>query len=550
MKRFRRASCVCLLGLSVFLPAHAWQGNSHADPWLIRSKQITDDLLKDSDTLTGLDNAFLYARLGKAWWKDDPFRAREWMRKAVQAVESADHEKADDNKRRLAAARLLLRLAAPIDPSSSETLEALIRSESQQLSVRERSDNATALVEAGLLLLESDPKRAAFLGSASFRIGVSPRLSDLLWQLRLKDRRLSDGLFAEALAAVRTMQSNQQRNLLNVILFVAFKGPAPSEELQKNALGVMAEEILRSPTSPNDVVETCRLAADAAPWVRYYAKLLPQKESMIQAALARCKPTFDKASQREVDESLSDQPLKSVEDFLRAASDASDQDSRNDYLLRAANLAAEHNDYEAALNILDRVRINERSEWREAWESRRWSYAAELASRQLKRGDYQGAVRTIEATPPDLRSFTLLVLARRALENRDRSQALEFAQEARKNLVKAKPSGALEAHFSLVRLFAELLPQESPSIFRETVKAVNEAVRDSSTRTGRNVESGLLENDQMLSPYRLPASILEVDEAGIQSAISLIEPRGIRVAVRMFLLTDSLKHRTRSSQSQ
>ncbi len=109
----------------------------------------------------------------------------------------------------------------------------------------------------------------------------------------------------------------------------------------------------------------------------------------------------------------------------------------------------------------------------------------------------------------------------------------------------------MEAHFSLVRLFTELLPQEAPSIFRETVKAVNEAVRSSSVRTSPGVETGLLENDHTLSPYKLPASILEVDEVSIQNAISSIESPRIRVAIRLSLLTDSLKqHDVHSSQSQ
>ena len=55
--------------------------------WLVRSQNITTDLLKDAADLSSMQRAVVWGRLGQRWWREDPARARTWITNAIEVVE-------------------------------------------------------------------------------------------------------------------------------------------------------------------------------------------------------------------------------------------------------------------------------------------------------------------------------------------------------------------------------------------------------------------------------------------------------------------------------
>lgn len=550
MKRFGCILSLCILTVLVRLPVAARQENPPLDRWLRRSEQLTHELLKDSAAMSDANGALVLARLAQAWWRVEPERARKYIAQAIEAVTGKGvDEPAAERQLRLTTMRVLLRLVVAVEPKSGEKLMALLESESARLSASVRAENADALVETALSLLERAPLTASRLGSTSLRMGVSHRFSALLWQLRSRDRALADALFLEALGIVPAAQGHQQRNLTRALLHVAFNGPSPSEAIRRRTLEVVTDSILNVPAATGAEVGWCSRVGDVAPLLGHYARLLPRQEPHVQAAVARCRAQQGDNPRRASEEPLRREPPDSVDELLEAASGTSDARLRNDYLLRAVNLAAEQGEYERAVEILDSVRLDERVHWGDSWATRRWSYAAEVAYAQIKRADYQKMYRTLDAVAPEQRPFAQLLLANRMLKSGERNGALELVREARKNMARVEPRAAGETLLSVVRLYAELLPAEAGQVLDEAVKAINRAAH--APRAGDDEAAiPILTNEILLSSYRLPASLLEVDEAGVRNSVSSIEPSDKRVAVRLFLLADALGHVKSTEQSE
>src|SRR5712664_2923593 len=117
MKLFSRLVCAGIILISpVHLTSLAQQTDYLSNYWLLRSQIVTDKLINDATALAPVNRALLWGRLAVVWWKDDQKRARQWLQKAVEAVESSTgQESADDHRRRLTVARSLLRTIAPLD---------------------------------------------------------------------------------------------------------------------------------------------------------------------------------------------------------------------------------------------------------------------------------------------------------------------------------------------------------------------------------------------------------------------------------------------------
>src|SRR5258705_1230639 len=60
------------------------QRGALADLWLVRSQTITEDLVKDAAGFTPSGRALVWARLGQAWWRDDPEQAPALLLKSIQ----------------------------------------------------------------------------------------------------------------------------------------------------------------------------------------------------------------------------------------------------------------------------------------------------------------------------------------------------------------------------------------------------------------------------------------------------------------------------------
>src|SRR5919205_4072139 len=123
----RLTATALLLALVPCAPASAQRPGEVPDPRLMRARILSSDTAGDASSLTLPDRALLWARLGEVWWEDDEERARSFISKAVEGVESeSELETPKERGRRLAAARALLPLVAPREPELAERLSALL----------------------------------------------------------------------------------------------------------------------------------------------------------------------------------------------------------------------------------------------------------------------------------------------------------------------------------------------------------------------------------------------------------------------------------------
>ena len=136
----------------------AQQGSSSYDLWLIRSQAITADLIKDSADLIPSDRALLWASLAQRWWREDPEKARSWMLKPIEIVESVpNQENPDERRERLNTVRGLLKIVAPLDEKLNARLISILTQEAEREAKTERGANADGLIEAAIYLVDMTP---------------------------------------------------------------------------------------------------------------------------------------------------------------------------------------------------------------------------------------------------------------------------------------------------------------------------------------------------------------------------------------------------------
>ena len=159
--------------------------------WLLQARVFTDSLLSDAVALDRFDRALVLGHLARTWWKDDREHALIWIEKAIESVEppSSSETKAE-RRRRLSAARALFKIAAGLDKAPSDRLASLFLTDSVKPDDEDAANNATGLADAGLEVLNHDPKRSFELGLASLRSGRSSRFTALLWNSGPEIQRL------------------------------------------------------------------------------------------------------------------------------------------------------------------------------------------------------------------------------------------------------------------------------------------------------------------------------------------------------------------------
>lgn len=544
MKIFGRTE-ICLSLLIAFCSLTLGQSKfEDNNAWLIRATTITDDLVKDASSLTPNERALLWARIGQAWAKDDPDRAAIVMRRAVEIVELApDQENDAERRQRLETARSLLSIIPPQDSKLRLRLEALFVPAENQATGNRGRENAEGMVAAAMAIVDTDPQRAFDLGVTSLRLGKTYKLAPLLWSLRKRNSKLADGLFDQALAAAKATFDAESLSWLGQF---AFHGQTPSDERRKALLAVMAEGLLRNSASGTGEAEVCRFAVTVAPLLNQFLRLLPFQWGAVRAATQRCQQSLPSFSRQSVDEALRDHPAKTVADLESDADKAPSQEIRDEYLIRAASLAAQQKDFEQAISLLDLISDVGRRSFGGGWESWRWEYASLAALAQLKRGDRPAMYRIITATPADLRGLVEITVVQELAKVGDPSSAIDLLNDARQRLSHSSGAEVIDGYFSLVREYENLMPIDALNVFNEAVKALNRAEKaDAKAKQTLEAETSVLSNDLLLGPYNVPVTLLQRDEQGLRAAISSIESPSKRTAIRLNLLAAALaRHRT------
>src|SRR5207253_2169568 len=111
-----------------------------------------------------------------------------------------------------------------------------------------------------------------------------------------------------------------------------------------------------------------------------------------------------------------------------------------------------------------------------------------------------------------------------------------------KQLEKAEKTEQPVWYLGLVRLYAKYSPAEAPAVLGEAIASINRAPEDKTDDcdSGKGV-SPVLSTQLILNWYRLPSSLLEIDEIGVRSAVAAIQPADKRAATRLQLLSAALE---------
>lgn len=565
MKSFPGIIGLCLTTITfVPLPISAQQVEPPPDLWLIRAQAITESLVKDAAALTSFDQAILFARLGDAWWKDGPERARSWMQKAVEAVESVPNRENDSERsQRLNAARVLLSIIDPRDKKLSLRLTEVLTSEAERASGAARNLNADAIVEEALAVLDLDPQRAATLGTASLRVGRPTIIASLLWKLRARDSKLADALFLQAIGAMReTYDTGFALSLLRV----AFPGsagpgdadiPPPPDPLRTELLQALLAYFQQS-LSTNGQAAFCTSNGSTifriAPFLSQFDHLLPPEQSAtLRQWITACQPLLPPATEQRIDDAQRNFTPRTVDDFLDAAERAKDLSSQTLLRAQAARLAANQNNFDRAISIIDEMDSDARKFLGGAWSIWRFDWAASSASEHLKRGDPAGAQRVIADVPTNLRPAAQITLAYKLSPTRDyRLMVVGLIEDARKGLPASDlpDTEKINWYLTLVRLYAKLLPAEADDVLKETVAALNHLKSNKSSGSDDSSANEKSELSGEIGLYNLPLSLLENNELAFSEAISAIDSPTKRALIRLGLLNASLERHRASSEAR
>ena len=527
--------------------------------WLVRSQTITAELIKDSADLPAFERALLLAGLAKRWWRDDSEKARSWMVTAIEIVEVIPNkENAEERRARLRTARSLLQIVTPIDQKLSKRLIALLSDRAEQISDGEREANAEGLIKAANVLVDSDPKRAAELGTLALHVGPPTEIQGLIVRLRSREPKLSDELFRQTLVVAR---QTLDVGLLNSLSHAAFpesrtygassKIPT-SDHLRAEVLRLYLAYLQSNPISAANQSSVCRsVVSFIAPVLTEFDRLVPEQASNVRQFIQRCQSDSPLTRQR-LGDAQGDKPLNTVEDLLKAAADSEDIKVRTVYQYRAAALAKSRNDIEQAIKILDSMSAESREFMGESWLSYRWDWASLAALSYFKAGDIYRMRMVINDVPSNLQPFAKIAFIRQlpATTDKDTDPTLEFLDDARNGLRRSSFSDNEKCgwYFSLLPLTVKYQSAQATDVLREAVSLLNR-IENSRDKKGNNDGPSVLVDSLAKN---LPASLLEMDEYIVKEAVSSIVSPSVRVKVRLELLAaclERLKNTRRTTAS-
>lgn len=563
--------CSRLINISVLLIGlphltFAQQADDLSDYWLLQSQITTDRVIKDAVALVPVDRALLWARLGSAWWKEDPGRAHQWLKTAVETVESSTNQESPaDLRRRLARARSLLTLVAPLDHKLAARLTVLLTADSESTTEAERGINADALIEAAIAVVDNDSKRAAEMGAASLRIGRPTRLAALLWKLRKRDATLADALFRQALAIARASQDANLLSSLKLALFSELDNPAdssksnPLDPLRAELLQVFAEYLQKDLNSSNDQTASCSsswpMIAMIGPLLPQFYRLLPLQAVGVRQLIIGCRPSLSPLARQQTDCADNNLSPQTVDDLLKAADDAADLKVKTVYQFRAAQLLVRQEAFDRAVSILESMDSDARKFMGGSWEAYRWEWAAFAAFAHFKRQDLTRMQQVINAVPSNLRHATQIQLANDLSDKKYSSNygslAIELIEDARKGFRRANISDADKAngYLFLVRLYVKFSPQEVIAVLKEAVAALNRVEQTKPTE-GEHLNDNTTNplSETWWSEY-FSAPRLREDDYAVAEIVSSIESPTKRIQARLGLLNVALDRYRKASKT-
>jgi hypothetical protein len=149
--------------------------------------------------------------------------------------------------------------------------------------------------------------------------------------------------------------------------------------------------------------------------------------------------------------------------------------------------------------------------------------------------------RTIDNAPNSLKAFVRLTIVTECLPLKSAINPIDLLGPARNELDNAPVANAVSWRLLMVRLYAKYSPSAAPAVLTEAVTAINKTSEPKPAEcgsTGR--ESGVLSNPLLANTYKIPATLLERDDAGVRYALGSVQAVDKRAMLRLQLLKDVL----------
>jgi hypothetical protein len=535
---------VCLMLVHpALLPAQGSAKSNSATEFELRNFRIdsvTRDIVSDSSLLSDYDRAVLWARLGSLWWKEDQAKATKWLQKAFEVTRRPDQKENErERKQRQALIRILIPIVTPLEADLAAQLAENLTDSDQD----NKLDNETAevLVRAALAVIGTNPKLAARLGSAAIHAGDTYLIFRLLRSFQPRDDNLSNALFDEVLTAA---QSRLSEVLINNSITYAF--PRLSDRRAPDPLPIAFKvrllNIVRARMSlDQDEETTCHIAIAAAPLMEEYARLSPEGEPYLSHRISMCRSQLDPLRKEILDRSQTN-PL-SVEDAMRAFEESKTPSSRMWYLSQAFEGAAERDDYDVAVGILDGLSEADRKQLGDkVWEGLRWNYAASAAYAKYQKQDLGGMNKVIADTPAELRALVEGFLARKLIKKPE--VAVGLLENARRDFPKLEKTNPNRQGLgiNLVRLYAVLKPVELLVVFKEAMMTVDQIKGDAE----KDEEFALKDPIVTIS---IPVELAQHHDSEAEEVVAAMKSTRGRVQARLGLLEAWLQQKPMAKTS-
>lgn len=525
-------ACLLIVALSNFGLAQ----KDARELWLVRSQNITNDLLKDAADLSSMQRAVLWVKLGRCWWREDPSRARSWITNAIEVVEQVPNkENREERSERLETARILLTIVTPLDQKLAKRLLALMASDKS--TDDDRSGAANALIDAAAAVAQKDPKRAGELVAQALRTGTPNNdMHQLFYAIRRWDPKLADSLFVQALALVKQNPASNLVNSLTYVAFPALRGqgddvPAPPDSLRTELLQLIVGSLNARTAGDSN----CGAVSWVAQFFTEIERLLPKQGLVLRQAINTCHVAWPVAQQRMEDTTRS-QPLDTVESLLKAAADANDTQVRADYQYRAAMLAMEQKDYERAIKLLDDMPEEVRYD---LWDSYRWQWAADGAIEHYKNGRFREMNLLLDAVPSDFQPLAKAAFVNSLPERAGAETApiIQILNDAIKGLQRSNiPEGdRYNSYFSLLRSTVKYQPADANAVLKDAIASLNKVKEVQPLDTYNYLNYG--------------PPLLEMDEFVVKDAVASVTLPQSRAQLRLGLLDATLQRLRTTSRN-
>ncbi len=507
--------------------------------WENISEQITKNILNDTKSSSYSERPIILARLANLWWKNDNDAARQWLKTAVSEVTfDSLVETHTEKTKRQETARKLIKFIIPLDKHLAEKLIEYVTKESKEANSNQQ--NADELIKTALQVVDTNPILARKLGSLSLKNGRSYQIFRLIMELNLKDEKLSEALFNEALVTTET-SPNLETNVgfvsaLSSAAFREYKGKSLPETARKNFLTVLFNLTLTGDNSLETQKRNCNFLSAATRFISSYESYFPEKAIAIRQKFVLCEKTLGNFAGI-IKSDLSETKLETAEEYIQAAKETKDNFLKGTYYSRAVQKLYQAKEYEKIISVLEDMTEEEKKAFGEdTWNSWRSESALRAAVEFVKTKDFSGAYRIINNTPKILRPSVQSGLAKE-MEKEDKPFAITLLDDARKGLnsFDIEPKDKAGLFLFLTKQYTEIVPYEAADVFRETIKAVNNS--DNANPENNPVKDYAPLKETIL----LPIFLLETEELATVETLSNIKSANSRIRFRLGFLEQSLK---------